>query len=628
MKQLRITFLLTLLLSMVGVKTFAYDVEVANEDGVTIYYDWTNDHTELSVTGVDSGTYSGDVMIPENVTYGGNRYSVTSIGDCAFYGCSGLTSVTIPTSVTTIGSYVFYSCSGLTLVAIPSSVTSIGDYAFSGCSDLTSITVNEGNSKYDSRNNCNAIVETATNKLIAGCKTSIIPNTVTSIGDGAFFGCSGLTSMTIPSSVTSIGSSAFKYCSGLTSVTIPFSVTSIRNYVFWECSGLTSLDIPSSVTSIGNNAFDGCSGLTSLDIPSSVTSIGVYAFSGCSGLTSVTIPSSVTTIVYGVFYGCSGLISVTIPSSVTSIGDRAFDGCSGLTSVTVGMETPLSIDSYTFSNRQNATLYVPLGSKTAYEAADYWKEFKNIIEMTAIVSGDANGDGGVNVTDYLAIANYILGVSTGDFNVDASDVNGDGEVNVSDYVGVANIILYGNYQGPSANAIMAFGAEAMSPWMEIALTDDGKINLLLRDTKPFSAFQMDISLPEGVEIADATMAKANQTKNLGYRRLQDGTCRLLYGTMDNKTVNMAGENLLKLELASSDSNSGGVVTIDHIFLADRNASAVQLDAVSSGLPTGIHAIESGTSMNGGYYDLTGRKVDNSQAKTGVYIVNGKKKLLK
>ena len=481
MKQLRITFLLSLLLSMVGVKALAYDVEVANEDGVTIYYNWTNDHTELSVT--HKGYYSGDVMIPESVTYDGNSYPVTSIGGYAFYncgsltsvaipssvtsisqnafsGCSGLTSVTIPSSVTTIGTSAFSGCSGLNSVAIPSSVTAIGESAFGGCSGLTSITVNEGNSNYDSRNNCKAIIETATNKMIAGCKNTAISNTVTSIGSSAFSGCSGLTSVTIPSSVTSIGNYAFSNCSGLTSVNIPSSVTNIGWSAFAGCCGLTSITvdggnsnydsrnnckaiietatnkliagckntiIPNTVTSIGNSAFSGCSDLTSVTIPSSVTSIGQFALSGCSGLTSVTVPSSVTSIGGGAFQGCGCLTSVTIPSSVTSINDFAFDGCSGLTSVTISegvtsigfgafqgcsgltsvtipssvtsignyafcgcsgltsvmtlMETPVSIANYSFWNRENVTLYVPVGCRAAYEAANYWKEFKEILEF-------------------------------------------------------------------------------------------------------------------------------------------------------------------------------------------------------------------------------------------------------
>ena len=141
--------------------------------------------------------------------------SVTSIGEGAFYGCTGLTSLTISSSVTSIGKNAFASCSGLTSLIIPNSVTSIGIAAFNNCRGLTSITVENGNSKYDSRDNCNAIIETASNTLIAGCKNTTIPSNVTSIGVAAFYGCSGLTSVTIPSSVTSIERDAFSRCSGL-----------------------------------------------------------------------------------------------------------------------------------------------------------------------------------------------------------------------------------------------------------------------------------------------------------------------------------------------------------------------------------------------------------------------------
>ena len=185
------------------------------------------------------------------VSYHGNIWHTSNDELCmyAFSGCSGLTSLTIPSSVTSIGWYAFEGCSGLTSLTIPSSVTEIGRETFMGCSGLTSLT---------------------------------IPSSVTEIGRETFMGCSGLTSLTIPSSVTSIGWSAFSGCSGLTSLTIPSSVTSIGYYAFSGCSGLTSLTIPSSVTSIDDNAFSGCSGLTSIYVyPEKVPILGTGVFSGC-----------------------------------------------------------------------------------------------------------------------------------------------------------------------------------------------------------------------------------------------------------------------------------------------------------------------------------------------------------
>ena len=247
--------------------------------------------------------------------------SVTSIGIEAFHGCSGLMSVTIPSSVTSIGEYAFEFCKGLTSLTIPSSVTSIDESAFRTCTGLTSITVEEGNSSYDSRNNCNAIIETATNTLIQGCPNTVIPDGVVSIGNYAFEGFSSMTSVTIPSSVTSIGCEAFDGCSGLTSITIPEGVTSIDNDAFYNCSGLTSVAIPSSVTSIGES----------------------------------------------VFFGCTSLISVTSliaePFEIDSDVFRMWNEETG---------------QYEFTS---ATLYVPAGTKEKYEATPAWNLFQDIVEM-------------------------------------------------------------------------------------------------------------------------------------------------------------------------------------------------------------------------------------------------------
>ena len=441
-------------------------------------YAFCNCSSIISVTIPDSVTSIGDdafyncssltsVTIPD---------SVTSIGDYAFYGCSGLTSVTIPDSVTSIGDYAFYSCSGLTSVTIGNGVTSIGIFAFDGCSGLTAVYItdiaawcgidfdsSDSNPLYYAHDlylngelvtdlvipdsvtsigifafyGCSSL-ESITLPFVGATKdgtegisfkdifggNSYVPASLkeviitggTSIGAGAFSGCSGLTSITIPDTVTSIGTEAFWGCSGLTSIVIPDSVTSIGGAAFESCSGLTSVTIGNGVTSIGSYAFNGCSSMTSvyitdiaawcgidfggsasnplyyahnlylngelvtdLVIPDGVTSIGSYAFSGCDSLTSVIIPDSVTSIGYGAFEGCSSLTSVTIPDSVTSIGAEAFYGCDGLTSVifeeTAGWYRASSMAA-TIGSLSSSSLADPATAAewlTSTYCDDYWK---------------------------------------------------------------------------------------------------------------------------------------------------------------------------------------------------------------------------------------------------------------
>ena len=388
--------------------------------------------------------------------------SVTSIDDWAFSDCSGLTSVTIPNSVTSIGDSAFQSCSKLTSVTIGNSVTSIGERAFSFCSGLTSIVVDAENTHYDSRYSCNAIVETASNTLIAGCKNTMIPNSVTSIGDLAFAGCKDLAYTEIPNYVTSIGNSAFYGCSGLISMTIPNTVTSIGNSAFSGCSGLTSIVvdaknthydsrnncnaiietsnnkliagclntvIPNSVTCIGDGSFAYCSSLTSITIPNSVTSIEDWAFSDCSGLTSITIPNSVTSIGYGAFVRCSGLTSITIPNSVTSIEHIAFGYLSSLTNIKMMSATPpTTVNSPFDSCTSLTTVYVPKGAKEAYNIRP-WNEYEIVeFEDTGIADAPTIANSHANAPVYdlngrrVGTADEISGLPKGAYIVNGTKI--------------------------------------------------------------------------------------------------------------------------------------------------------------------------------------------------------------
>ena len=390
-----------MLLLPLAASSFTGETEI---DGIN-YYIVTK--AKIAEVRTKNPKYSGDIVIPSTVEYEGVTCDVTSIGNYAFWGCGGLTSVIIPNSVKTIGNYAFASCSGLTSVSIPNSVTSIGEYAFSTCRGLPSVT---------------------------------IPNSVTSIGKAAFFECSGLTSITIGSSVTSVGYGTFASCPELIDVychaenvpaaqyntfqdsyieyatlhvpvvsieayksTTPWNgfknilaisgeaeigginyfidtnaqtaevrakspkysgdivipstveyegvtcnVTSIGIRAFENCFSLTSVNIPISVTSIEDGAFSYCRSLSSVTIPNSVTYLGYYAFSGCFGLTSITIPNSVKYIGQNAFQDCRGLTSVNISNGVTNIGIYAFSGCEVLTSVSIG-SSMTSIESYAFA---------------------------------------------------------------------------------------------------------------------------------------------------------------------------------------------------------------------------------------------------------------------------------------
>ena len=250
--------------------------------------------------------------------------SVTEIGVDSFAGCENLKKVTIPSSVTTIEDGAFWCCKSLTKIVIPKSVNKIGHSIVAGCDNLKSIVVEQGNKTYDSRDNCNAIVETATNCLVASCAKATIPTSVTEIGIAAFRTAAHLKEITIPSHVTKIGSDAFSQCENLKKVTIPNSVTEIGEYAFCACESLGSITIPDSVSKIAEGIFYQCSGLTNIILPHSIKEIGTGAFSECTNLTSITIPDSVTKIEDQTFFKCKSLTDITLPSSVKTIGNGAF----------------------------------------------------------------------------------------------------------------------------------------------------------------------------------------------------------------------------------------------------------------------------------------------------------------
>ncbi len=362
--------------------------------------------------------------------------SVIEIGERAFCGCSSLAQVNLPDNLKTIGSAAFYG-TAIASVSIPASVTSISSVPYGDCPNLTKIEVASGNTYYDARDNCNAIISTRSNSLIQGCHTTSIPSGVRSIGWMAFKGYSGIENLYIPKTVQSISYTAFELCSGIKTIVvedgnpvydsrnhcnaiiststnalvlgcqntiIPEDVAAIGEDAFMGCHYLKNIRLPENVKSIGGHAFEYCKSLESIVIPEGVTSIEYMAFYGCSGLQEVSIPESATAIGFCTFDGCSSLKEVVIPDNVASLDNQAFMGCSSLEKVTLGagitrmnyasflhcdklmtivsrIQEPFALTSGVFTYNDDATLYVPASTKAKYEATDGWSKFQNIVEM-------------------------------------------------------------------------------------------------------------------------------------------------------------------------------------------------------------------------------------------------------
>lgn len=397
----------------------------------------------LNIGSVNITSYTGIVISSWSETYPANTIPFMS------FRSGSLKSITLPNSLISIEESAFSWCSGLTRINIPSSVSSINDGAFFWCIGMTEITVDEKNSNYTATNGVlfnknqskliwypsgregaysipNTVVSIANEAFsYSWLLTSItIPNSVTAIGENAFRNCESLTSITLPNSVTAIGNYAFSSCKGLTSVVIPSTLTSIGLYAFADCKLLTEFYVdgahpnysaingvlfnksqttliqypggrkgvytmPNTVTEIGIGAFFRCSGLTSVIIPNSLETIESCAFQYCSGLTNITIPNAVTSIGIYAFNGCNSLTSITIPSFVKYIGYYAFESCTALTSIKVYASNPIDLISspgvFHLVDMNTCTLFVPMGSLSAYRFSNQWGDFKNIIEMKGLV---------------------------------------------------------------------------------------------------------------------------------------------------------------------------------------------------------------------------------------------------
>ena len=503
--------------------------------------------------------------------------SVTSIGEYAFYGCTSLTSIEIPSSVTSIGNSAFYNCYGLTSIEIPSSVTSIGERAFYYCYGLTSIVVDEGNSVYDSRGNCNAIIETASNTLIAGCVNTIIPEGVTSIGESAFEGCNILT-IEIPASVTSIGIGAFWSCYSLTSINIPAGVTSIGYGAFRGCTGLTSI-----VVGDGNSVYDSRGNCNAIIETASNTLI-----LGCK---NTIIPEGVTSIGEYAFYGCSSLTSIVIPEGVTSIGESAFYYCYGLTSITshIAAENLFAPgnDAFRIIDKNACTLYVPAGAKSTYAATEQWKEFTNIVEMSPAGYSLTVSAAGY-ATMYLDKA---VEIPAGVEAYTANRIEGD-RLKMQ---AVEDVI-------PANTAVIIKAEEGNYSFAHSDETPDAIEGNLLRGTLTDTYIK-----PAGAQTAYVLSVVDGIVGMYRAKLKADGT----FKNNANRVYMLLGEiNVGEGDLDTS--SPGGQLSNGYRF--DFSGT------------TAIESVETESAAPAVYCDLSGRRVENPAK--GIYIVNGRKVFIK
>ena len=445
-------------------------------------------------------------------------YSIKSIGKYAFFRCEQLNNVIIPDSVKTIDYHAFSSCNNLKVLDlgqgvisirdysfngcpiqelnIPSSLRRIGNHSFSGCqikslfipqtllaiglnpfggcSSLGEIIVDDGNPNYDSRNGCNAIIRTATNTIITGCKNTVFPDDVTVIGPLAFEYLD-LDEIVIPNTITKICDQAYRNNTRITNLEIPCSVTEIGNYAFSYLYQLEKVIIPNSVTSIGISPFKSTYNVLSIEvekdnpiydsrndcnaiietstntlisgcqntiIPNTVEIIGYSAFSGQSHLLIIDIPNSVKTISQATFTHCYNLKEITIGNGVNWIDKFAFSSCSNLKTITCKAIVPPAIEDSTcfeYVPCDQATLYVPVGSVEAYRADAIWGQFANIVGIDDTVApGDVNGDGRLSIGDATDLISILLSSSTASAG---ADVNGDGIINISDITALINMLL-------------------------------------------------------------------------------------------------------------------------------------------------------------------------------------------
>ena len=616
--------LLAFFAQLFALSASAYDAFVGG-----IYYDFlttssgakyasvtykTNPNTTSSYNNSDA--YTGSVTIPSQVTYKNVTYPVTQIGAYAFGNCSGLTAVSIPSSVNEIGQGAFENCSSLVSVNIPSSITSLRNHLFEGCISLTSISLPSS-------------VTTLGSQVFYGCtklRTISLPSSIIKIGDSAFEGtqwysawysgqgngpcylnkvfykykgsvpnhididegtvsiaggalkdCSTLKSIKLPKSLLSIGDAAFRDCSKLESITFPESLEHISSQAFENCYSLITLDIPAN-TLIDNYTFHNCTGLTTVSTPLGNDRWShPMNFVGCTNLISATILEGTTDVYYYAFSDCPKLTSVSIPSTVKKFGSCPFYQCNNLVDVTIYRPTPVQIESEVFPTRFVSTLHVPEGCKEAYQAAAYWQDFKNIVEMVSVKNIQMSLTSlNLQVDESETLTANVLPENADNRNVEWTTSNKavatvkSGTVTA---VGEGTAVITATAtdgSGVSAKCTVTVGDSGPTPIDQLdnivylkeakpGSTSTATLSFNMKNTAAIRGFQFDLYLPEGITVVKNAKGRiqaslsngrlpADDEHTLTVTEQTDGAIRFLCGSQYDETFTGNEGELITLQV--------------------------------------------------------------------------------
>ena len=484
-----------------------------------------------------------------------------------------------------------------------------------------------------------------------------IPNSIMTIGGDAFWGCTSLSSIVLPNSIKDIGKGAFGYCTNISSISIPDDVTILHSATFYNCSSLKSIKIPDTVTSFeGGGAyglFQDCSSLESISLPANLTSVCAGCFKNCISLSSIDIPEKVNAIPSSAFYGCKNLKTITIEKAVTNVYSKAFAECKSLESFVCKAENPPKAQNDAFENSyiEYVTLYVPENSVSKYSSQEPWNKFGQIVAFTGnmkytltykvdgevyktyqleagatitpepaptkegyIFSGwseipatmpahDVTVTGTFervfNVGDVVNIVNFIMNANATANDIALYDMNGDGELNIGDVILIVKSILNN-------------GGVAASPAFRRA---DGIV-----DFTQYTAAQFELKVDKNVSIKDIRLVNSmSQSHQLMYQQKDDNTYAVVVYSLSNQLMNSENGRIVDVEA------DGGKVTMQNITVATQTGETHYYQ--SYGTPTGVYHLEK-DSNSAVIFDLKGNRLDGKELKKGIYIINGKKAVVK